>query len=251
VLRAGLAVPTLPRSFGADVQRAGFLAVPLRRAELEAAYSYNECDRLLLGSQSINKQRWKSPNNSVGGGLSYLGDDIALYRRWYEIKGKDDTVAWRKLIHVTKVLTETPAEQLEQALAPIMDVDAVLRFLALDVALVNGGGYWKDGSDFNLYLNPQGRFSLLPHDVNEGLRTGGRSGGAAIRLRRLMIRTRHCGTSCSLCPRCEPGISRTSATSPRSGWIGSGSGRWSSATFAELRRAALLAHPEIVKARGR
>lgn len=123
--------------------------------------------------------RWKSPNNSVGGGLSYLGDSIPLYRRWYEIKGKDDTVAWRKLIHVTKVLKETPPDQLEKALEPIMDVDAVLRFLALDVALVNQDGYWKDGSDFNLYLNPQGRFSLLPHDANEGFRTGGRAGGGA------------------------------------------------------------------------
>jgi hypothetical protein len=122
--------------------------------------------------------RWKSPNNSVGGGLSYLGDDIALYRRWYEIKGKDDTVAWRKLVQVTKVLNQTPLEQLEKALEPIMDVDAVLRFLALDVALVVGDGYWRDGSDFNLFLNPQGRFLLIPHDVNEGLRAGGRSGGA-------------------------------------------------------------------------
>ena len=123
--------------------------------------------------------RWKSPNNSVGGGLSYLGDAIPLYRRWYEMKGKDDTLAWRKLIHVTKVLKETPPDQLESALEPILDVDAVLRFLALDVALVNQDGYWKDGSDFNLYMNPQGRFSLLPHDANEGFRTGGRAGGGA------------------------------------------------------------------------
>jgi hypothetical protein len=159
------------------VQRAGFLAVPLRRAELEAAYSYNEYDRLLLGSQSINKQRWKSPNNSVGGGLSYLGDDIALYRRWYEIKGKDDTVAWRKLIHVTKVLTETPAEQLEQALA------------------------------------------LIAEDVARDTRN----------------------------------VSAPDAFLP--GILGAADGGPAAATtikgLAELRRAALLAHPEIVKARGR
>jgi len=34
--------------------------------------------------------RWKSPNNSTGGGLRYLGDDLEVYRRWYEIKGRDD-----------------------------------------------------------------------------------------------------------------------------------------------------------------
>jgi hypothetical protein len=60
-----------------------------------------------------------------------------------------------------------------------MDVDKVLRFLALDVALVNNDGYWRDGSDFNVYLDRQGRFLLTPHDANEGFRTGGRGGGAA------------------------------------------------------------------------
>jgi hypothetical protein len=121
--------------------------------------------------------RWKSPNNSVGGGFSYLGEDISLYRRWYEIKGADDVDAWRALVRVTKALHETPAEKLEEALAPLMEVDEVLRFLALDIALVNNDGYWRDGSDFNVYLNPEGRFLLTPHDANEGFRTG-RGGGA-------------------------------------------------------------------------
>lgn len=121
--------------------------------------------------------RWKSPNNSVGGGFSYLGDDIDRYRRWYEIKGADDIAAWRALVRVTKVLNETPADQLEEALKPLMDVDEVLKFLALDIALVNNDGYWRDGSDFNIYLNSEGRFLLTPHDANEGFRAG-RGGGA-------------------------------------------------------------------------
>jgi hypothetical protein len=121
-------------------------------------------------------KQWKSPNNSVGGGLSYLGGDVALYRRWYELKGKDDPTAWAALMRVTKVLYDSPAEQLERALAPLMDVDGALRFLALDVALINGDGYWNDGSDFNLYLDPAGRLRLTPHDANEGFRAGGRGG---------------------------------------------------------------------------
>jgi hypothetical protein len=120
--------------------------------------------------------RWKSPNNSVGGGFSYLGDDVALYRRWYEIKGSDNLPAWNALMRATKILNDTPVDKLEEALAPVMDVDEVLRFLALDITLVNNDGYWRDGSDFNLYLSPQGRFMLTPHDANEGFRTGGRGG---------------------------------------------------------------------------
>lgn len=122
--------------------------------------------------------RWKSPNNSPGGGLNYLGDDIAAYRRWYEMKGSDKPESWQALANITKVLNQTPPEQLEAALVPMMDVDNVLRFLALDVALVNGDGYFRDGSDFNLYLSPKGKLSLLPHDANEGFRTG-RSGNGA------------------------------------------------------------------------
>ncbi len=121
--------------------------------------------------------RWKSPNNSPGGGFAFLGDSIAPYRRWYEQKGKDDTVAWRALVEVTRVLDRTPPDQLEAALATRMDVDEVLRFLALDIALVNGDGYWNDGSDFNVLLGADGRFRALPHDVNEAFR--GRGDAAA------------------------------------------------------------------------
>jgi hypothetical protein len=123
--------------------------------------------------------RWKSPNNSTGGGFGYLGDDIALYKRWYEIKGADRPEEWRALIQATKILAETPPEKLEAALAPVMDVDEVLRYLALDVTLVNNDGYWRDGSDFNVYRGVDGRFLVTLHDVNEGFRTGGRGGNGA------------------------------------------------------------------------
>jgi hypothetical protein len=120
--------------------------------------------------------RFKSPNNSVGGGLSYLGDTVAPYRKWYELKGSDNAAAWEALIHVTRVLNTTPLERLVPALESVMDVDEVLKFLALDVALVNGDGYWRDGSDFNIYLDPKGRLLAIPHDANEGFRSGGRGG---------------------------------------------------------------------------
>ena len=122
--------------------------------------------------------RWKSPNNSTGGGFSYLGGGIDAYRRWYEIKGADNPAAWRALIQATKILGDTPIDQLPDALPAVMDVDEVLRYLALDVALVNNDGYWRDGSDFNLYLNEKGRFLVTLHDANEGFRIGGRAGGA-------------------------------------------------------------------------
>ena len=45
------------------------------------------------------------------GGLEYLGDDVADYKRRYEIKTKDDEKAWKALINLCKVLNQTPPGQ--------------------------------------------------------------------------------------------------------------------------------------------
>jgi hypothetical protein len=120
--------------------------------------------------------RWKAPGSPRGrAGLEYLGEDPAAYRQLYEIKTKDDADSWKALIRLTKVLNETPADKLEAALAPILDIDGALKFLAVEVALVNSDGYWTRASDYNLYLDTAGRFHIIPHDVNEAM--GGEGGG--------------------------------------------------------------------------
>jgi hypothetical protein len=127
--------------------------------------------------------RWKVPGRPNGrGGLEYLGDDVAAYRRLYEIKSKDEPEAWAALVELCRVLNETPTGRLEAAIAPLLDIDRALRFLALDVTLVNNDGYWTRASDYSLYRATDGRFHVIPHDANETLsegRTGrgGPSGG--------------------------------------------------------------------------
>ena len=122
--------------------------------------------------------RWKVPGSPFGrGGLEYNGDDPKTYRSAFEIKSKDTPKAWAALIALTKVLNTTPAAQLEAALAPILDVDGALKFLALDVALVNGDGYWTRASDYSIYQDPKGVFHIIPQDVNETFSTGGGMGG--------------------------------------------------------------------------
>jgi hypothetical protein len=236
-------------------------------------------------------RRWKSPNNSTGGGLSYLGEDVALYRRWYEIKSKDEPAAWAALIRVCRVLNETPADHLEKALEPLLDVEAVLKYLALDVALVNNDGYWRDGSDFSLYQTRAGRFLLVPYDVNEGFRASGRGGGAqpdplaavddpnkALRHKLLAVpalRTRYLAHMGDIADkwldwvRLGPMVERyqkliaddvtrdtrkLDATEAFSTGVYGASGETAPPAttikgFADQRRAALLSHPEIVKAR--
>ncbi len=122
--------------------------------------------------------RWKVPGSPRGrGGLEYLGDDVTAYKRLYDIRTDDDPKAWNDLMALCRVLNTTPPERLEKALAPLLDVDAALRFLALEVAMVNTDGYWVRASDYNLYQDVDGRFHVVPHDVNEALGAGDLRGG--------------------------------------------------------------------------
>lgn len=112
--------------------------------------------------------RWKvkgSPNGASG--LDYIGDDLDAYRKRYQIKTKDDDRDWEALRELCRTLSQTPIEELEAAVRPILDVDGVLWFLALDVALVNSDGYWVRASDFSIYRDPKGVFHIIPHDMNE------------------------------------------------------------------------------------
>jgi hypothetical protein len=124
--------------------------------------------------------RWKVPGSPGGrAGLGYIGEDVAAYKRLYEIKNEDPKVAekaWKDLIALCKTLTETPLEKLEESLNPILDVDGVLKFLALDIVLMNSDGYWTRASDYSIYQDPKGKFHILPHDMNESFRPGGGPG---------------------------------------------------------------------------
>ena len=131
--------------------------------------------------KSTKGARWKTPGSPQGqAGLTYLGDNPADYKRFYELTSKEDPKAWAALINVFKVLNDTPPDKLEAALAPIFDVDGALRFLAVEVALVNTDGYWTRASDYSLYQDEKGIIHVIPHDVNEGMgpeEGGGRRGG--------------------------------------------------------------------------
>ena len=128
--------------------------------------------------QSTGGARWKVPGSPRGrGGLSYLGDDVAAYKRIYELKSKEDRKAWAALIELCKVLNETPADKLEAALRPMLDMDGTLKFLALENVLINSDGYWTRASDYLIYRDEKGLFHLIPYDANETFRPPGGPGG--------------------------------------------------------------------------
>jgi spore coat protein CotH len=112
--------------------------------------------------------RWKVRGNpGARAGLEYVGDDLEDYKRIYEIKSGDKDEDWQALVALCRTLEETPPDQLEAALEPILDIDGALWFLALDNALINSDGYWIRASDYSIFRDAGGKFHLVPHDMNE------------------------------------------------------------------------------------
>jgi spore coat protein CotH len=121
--------------------------------------------------------RWKVPGSPRGrGGLEYFGDDVAAYKGTYEIKSKDTPKAWSDLIRLCRLLNTTRPEHLEAVLPPHLNIDGALKFLALEVALVNTDGYWTRASDYSLFQDATGQFHVLPYDFNEAMGVQGPGG---------------------------------------------------------------------------
>jgi spore coat protein CotH len=159
--------------------KANFAKVVINGESWGVYASVQQFDKVFLEEnfQTTKGTRWKvrgSPGG--GGGLEYLGDNIADYKRRYTIKSEDNEQAWKALVNFCKVLNQTPPDKLEEALKPICDVDSLLWFLALDVALINCDGYWIRASDFSIYLDDKGKFHFIPHDMNEAFRPAGGPG---------------------------------------------------------------------------
>lgn len=160
--------------------------IPAPRANLVRVVINGESWGVYVNAEQFNKDflnanypsskgtRWKVPGNpGADGGLRYLGDDLDEYKSRFVMKSNDGEKAWRALIELCRVLNETPLEELESELEPILDIDGALRFLALDVALVNSDGYWTRASDYSLFRDNKGKFHVIPHDMNEAFCSGG------------------------------------------------------------------------------
>ena len=126
--------------------------------------------------------RARSPQGSEGpsGNLTYLGDDPAAYRDFYEHEEGDDPSALGALIELIRTFDpiETPDEVFASRVESTVDVEQWVRFFAIFALLTNAdGGIWnEDGEDYFLYrvptlsTHPQaGRWLLCPWDVEETL----------------------------------------------------------------------------------
>ena len=155
--------------------KANFVEVVINGESWGVYANVQQFDKVFLAEhfEPAKGTRWKVPGSPGGdGGLRYLGDELDEYKARFDMKSNDDEARWSALIELCRVLNETPAARLEAELEKVLDIDEALKFLALDVALVNSDGYWTRASDYNLYCSADGVFQLVPHDTNEAFSSG-------------------------------------------------------------------------------
>lgn len=149
--------------------KANFVRVVINGESWGLYVNAQQFDKIFVAehSKSAKGARWKVRGSPGGaGGLDYIGDKVEDYKARYEMKsGKKED--WNALITLCRTLSETPAEKLEAALAPMLDIDGALWFLALDNALINSDGYWVRASDYSIFRDQAGKFHVIPHDANE------------------------------------------------------------------------------------
>lgn len=170
----------------APAQRTALVRVVINGEDHGVYVGAQQFDKEFVVDHFDSKQGWRfkvPPDFSGNGALRYLGDEIAAYKRSYELKGKDDEKAWQGLVDLCTALENAPTDRLEAILPQHLDVDGALWFLALDNAFGDDDGYHSRGSDYLLYRDPKGRFHVLPRDNNEillaprGRGQGGPGGG--------------------------------------------------------------------------
>ncbi len=160
--------------------KANFVRVVINGEDWGLYNNVQQFDKIFLKENFAGSKgtRWKVKGNpSADGGLRYLGDELEPYKERFDMKSNDGKKAWDKLVLLCKTLNETPTEELEAAIAPMLDIDGVLKFLALDVSLANSDGYWTRASDYSIFLDADDKFHIMPHDMNEAFALSGPGGG--------------------------------------------------------------------------
>lgn len=106
--------------------------------------------------------------------MSYLGPDPAAYYRAYELKTNEAANDYSGLIRLLDVLNNTPAAELPARLEPSMDVENVLKGMALNALFTNLESYLGSAAEYYLYQRSRdNRFVHIHWDTNETFGTTG------------------------------------------------------------------------------
>ena len=108
--------------------------------------------------------------------LDYKGDDPDLYkevpfdRRTYDLRTNREADDYTDLAHFIDILNNTPIDERACELEKVFNVDAYLKYLAIDIFTGNWDGPIYNKNNFYLYHNTAtGQFEYIPYDLDNTL----------------------------------------------------------------------------------
>jgi spore coat protein CotH len=101
------------------------------------------------------------PGRDIGGFMNYSSD----YLSSVGLKTNEDKADYSRLYDLLEVINSDPDEVSAEDLEDVLNVDEVLRYLAVSTSLVHLDNYTGMGHNYYLYEDG-GRFSIIPWDLN-------------------------------------------------------------------------------------
>ncbi len=100
--------------------------------------------------------------------LSYLGDNKTEYKKnGYELKTNTDKDDFSDLIGFIKALNSATPDQFPEKIEPIFNVNAFLRYLAVEIFTGHWDAYSFNKNNYYLFNNVStGKFELIPYDTD-------------------------------------------------------------------------------------
>ena len=100
-------------------------------------------------------------------GLAYLGEDWGRYSGIYRPKTREDSKLTRRMIELAKLVHRADDATFANNIATYLDVDELLRYVAVNAALANFDSFLSTGHNYYMYMNPaDGRAVFIPWDMN-------------------------------------------------------------------------------------
>lgn len=153
------------RDFGVAAPRSSYAKV----------YLNDELWGLYVVVESVNKTFLKEHFGDNEGNLykagftsmQYSGLDQSNYYSEFELKTNETENDWSRLVHLLKVIKNTPAALFRDSLSKYMDMESYFKTMAVDVTILNWDSHFDHGRNFYLYDNPaDGKFHWIPWDYN-------------------------------------------------------------------------------------
>lgn len=100
-------------------------------------------------------------------GLAYFGENWNAYEGWYHSKGNVDPALARRVIELARLIHQADDATFNAKIESYLDVDEMLRYIAVGGALADFDSFLSTGHNYYLYVNPDDkRISIIPWDMN-------------------------------------------------------------------------------------